>query len=84
MKLELQLQTYEASGEGCFRVVDKEATPTLLGHISVADAQTVADHINIQLMAAEQDEGPFRAMGIGEDPGFPTAPTVYEKHEREM
>lgn len=46
-----------ASGRdpGCFRVMDTEAAPPLLGHCSVHDAERVASEISTQIAAASEE-----------------------------
>lgn len=58
-----------------------------MGAIEAGEAQGVADSVNIQEMAAEQESKDRRELdGLFEGctpDDFPTAPTQYEKHERD-
>ena len=57
------------------------------GAISAPDAQALSDHVNIQQMASEGYQAPLNALDdmFGGNPieEFPTAPTIYTKHEGE-
>lgn len=85
MKLDFQFMGKEEGCEGCFRIVDNDADYRIIGYLSVYDAQTLADSINIQIAATEKkpinpDDYPF-----GEEIAREEAEQErYREHERDM